>query len=63
MVFAEQYSALNPGIDYYIFGHRHILVDETIADGRHAVILGEWIDMCSYAKFENGRLTLHKFEG
>lgn len=61
MLFAREYALEHPDIDYFIFGHRHILVDEEIAAGKHAVILGEWIDLCSYARFADGRLTLHKY--
>ena len=60
--FAAEHSVAHPGIDYYIFGHRHILVEEKLQSGATAVILGEWIDLCSYAKMSNGNLILKQFQ-
>lgn len=61
--FAAEYSASHPGIDYYIFGHRHILLEEEISSGATVIILGEWIDLCSYARMSEGTISLNRFEG
>ncbi len=65
MCFAKEYLA-KEGIDYFVFGHRHLLVMERLeADvsekGKReawAVILGEWIDKCSYAVYDGESLRL-----
>lgn len=45
--------------DYYIFGHRHILLDLMISRESRVVILGDCIQHFSYACIdENGELTL-----
>lgn len=59
MQFAAEYSRSHTDISYFIFGHRHILVDENLPTGAKAFILGEWIDLCSYAVMREGKITLH----
>ncbi|MBD5231977.1 MAG: UDP-2,3-diacylglucosamine diphosphatase [Bacteroidales bacterium] len=54
MVFAREYLSEHPDIDYFVFGHRHIMVQEPLSAGCTAVILGEWIDTCSYAVITPG---------
>ncbi|MCM1005379.1 MAG: UDP-2,3-diacylglucosamine diphosphatase [Prevotella sp.] len=60
--FATDYQTTHPDIDYYIFGHRHIMLEEEIPGGAQVIILGEWIDQCSYARMANGKLTLHCYK-
>lgn len=66
MVFAKQYLSQND-IDFFIFGHRHILVEEELnvavpeSRSAKAVILGEWIAACSYAIFDGQKLTLCQY--
>ena len=53
--FVKKYDG--PAVDYFIFGHRHILLDETFG-GRRMLILGDWISLCSYAEFDGETLAL-----
>lgn len=62
MLFAREHAATHGQVDYYIFGHRHVAVSERVTDRATAVILGEWIDLCSYARMTDGELTLHKYK-
>lgn len=63
MLFAEEYLRRRPDINYFIFGHRHILVEQGLSPSCSAVILGEWIDLCSYARIAPGEpLRLLRFE-
>lgn len=59
--FAAEYSLSHPDIDYYIFGHRHIMLDYPLPTGPHVVILGDWIHHFSYAAFDGTTLTLKKW--
>lgn len=61
IAFATDYSLEHPEIDYYVFGHKHVLVDYTLESGSHVIILGDWIHHFSYARFDGELLTLHKF--
>lgn len=62
--FAEEYNRSNPAnhADFFIFGHRHILVDEEVRSaGARVIILGDWITKFTYARFADGVLTVKKF--
>ena len=57
--FAQAY-AKEHHIDYFIFGHRHMPLSLPVGDHSQLVILGEWIQGCEYAVFDNGELQLRK---
>ncbi|MDA3928421.1 MAG: UDP-2,3-diacylglucosamine diphosphatase [Prolixibacteraceae bacterium] len=60
VTFAKRYCEKNE-IDYFIFGHRHILLNEEIKPNTKVMILGEWINYFSYAVFDGKNLELKKF--
>lgn len=59
----EYLSTHTQKIDYFIYGHRHLLVREQIGTGSEMIILGEWIMTFSYAVFDKTGLKLAKWEG
>ncbi|HOI27613.1 MAG TPA: UDP-2,3-diacylglucosamine diphosphatase [Paludibacteraceae bacterium] len=59
--FAKEDAKTN-NVDYYIFGHRHIMLDLAMADKKRVVILGDWITNFSYASFDGSELRLSVFE-
>lgn len=61
MQFALEHSQRNSKTDFYIFGHRHLAVEEQLPTGAKAIILGEWITLFSYAVFDGKELKLSKF--
>lgn len=52
-----------PDINYFIFGHRHILLNLPLTDHNRVVILGDWIKLFSYAVFDGETLQLECWEG
>lgn len=65
VIFAKDYLNTHQ-IDYFIFGHRHIFLEQSIksTDGLRkakVIFLGEWIETFSYAVFDGNQITLHKF--
>ena len=48
--------------DYFIFGHRHMVLDKVLTKGSRYINLGEWFTSCNYAKFDGQELSLHRFE-
>ncbi len=48
--------------DFFIFGHRHVLVDLPIGQGSEFILLGEWISLFSYGVFDGERFELKKYE-
>lgn len=59
--FAVKYHADHPDIDYFVFGHVHVLSREEIAKGCEMIVLGEWIRTFSYAKMGGNGLELRKW--
>lgn len=48
-------------IDYFIFGHRHRVIDHTLSNGSRYINTGEWVYHSHYAVMEDGRLSLKTF--
>lgn len=59
--FAKEHEKEN-SVDYYMFGHRHILLDIMISKSSRVMILGDWIWHFSYAVFDGENMTLEQFE-
>ncbi|MCF8361757.1 MAG: UDP-2,3-diacylglucosamine diphosphatase [Prolixibacteraceae bacterium] len=49
-------------IDYFLFGHRHVMMDEQLNEKSRLLILGEWINYFSYAVFDGKELKLKQFD-
>lgn len=47
--YVMEYHQTHPDIDYFVFGHVHVLSREEISEGCELIILGEWIRTFSYA--------------
>lgn len=57
--FSEGISA-DRKIDYFIYGHYHVRVDEALPSGGRIMLLGDWIGNDSpYAVFDGENLILH----
>lgn len=50
-----------PDINYFVYGHRHIMLDFPIADTSSVIILGDWIHLFSYAVFDGNTIKLKQF--
>jgi UDP-2,3-diacylglucosamine hydrolase len=48
--------------DYYIFGHRHLVLDLPIGDKSRYINLGEWVHQSSYGVYDGKTVTLKTFE-
>jgi len=54
---------VHPPYDYFIFGHRHIMLDLMLSRQSRLMILGDWITHFSYAVMTpDGRMSLDQFE-
>lgn len=60
--FAKRQCKETPDVNFFIFGHRHILLDLMIAKDARVVILGDWISYFSYAVFDGETLSVELFE-
>lgn len=61
--FAERYNACHPDgkVDFFIFGHCHILLRRQLEDGAEVVTLGDWITKFSYAVWDGISLSIETF--
>jgi UDP-2,3-diacylglucosamine hydrolase len=48
----------HPGIDYFIFGHRHLPSNVKLGDNARFILLGDWLVNFSYAVFDGNELEL-----
>jgi UDP-2,3-diacylglucosamine hydrolase len=62
VLFAKKYLKENPTVDYFIFGHRHILLDLMLNQKSRILIIGDWMEYFSYAVFDGKELYLEQFE-
>ena len=60
--YAKKKIALHPDIDYFVFGHRHIVTKKKIAAHTTLIILGDWLSKFSYAVFENEKMVMKRFQ-
>lgn len=60
--FAKDYLRQSPDINYFIFGHRHIMLDLMLSATSRVLILGDWIQHFSYAVMEDGEILLDSFD-
>jgi UDP-2,3-diacylglucosamine hydrolase len=47
--------------DFYIFGHRHIELDQTVNNKSRMLILGDWINYNTFAVFDGTAMTLTNY--
>lgn len=62
VLFAKNQLKISPDINFFIFGHRHIMLDLMLSATSRIVILGDWIDYFSYGVFDGDNFSLEIFE-
>ena len=50
-------------VDYFVFGHRHLLLNLPIGEKSSFIILGDWIVNYSYGVFDGEKFELKKYRG
>lgn len=61
VLFTKQYMQQHPDVDYYLYGHRHIELDLSLSDKVRMMILGDWIQLFTYAVFDGEHLFLEEY--
>ncbi|MCD7816398.1 MAG: UDP-2,3-diacylglucosamine diphosphatase, partial [Bacteroides sp.] len=59
--FTKEYLKKHPSINYFIFGHRHIMLDLMLSRSARMMILGDWITEFSYAVFDGENLFMEQY--
>ena len=47
--------------DYFIFGHRHLMVEMSLNQDSRFILLGEWISLFSYGVFDGEKFELKQY--
>lgn len=61
VVFCKEYLT-KTHVDYFVFGHRHLVIDKMIGDNSRYINLGDWIKDFRYGVFDGNNFELKKFE-
>lgn len=56
--FARNYECDHGAVDYFIFGHRHIAIDQTEPNGTHIVVLGDAFENFTFGQFDGREFRL-----
>ncbi|MGM9857070.1 MAG: UDP-2,3-diacylglucosamine diphosphatase [Candidatus Limisoma sp.] len=60
-IFANDYLKSHK-VDFFVFGHRHIMLDKKLQGGATLVVLGDWLHYCSYAVWDGNNLALKSLQ-
>lgn len=60
VIFAKQHSLQN-AVDYYVFGHRHIVLNLLLATRSQLLIIGDFMNEFSYAVFDGKTVEIKNF--
>ena len=62
VAFAKDYLKTHPDINYFIFGHRHIMLDLMLSRESRLLIAGDWMRHFSYISWDGKSLYMDQFE-
>lgn len=62
VLFAKEYLESHPDIHFFIFGHRHIMLDLMLSRTSRLLIAGDWMRHFSYIVWDGENLTMEQFE-
>lgn len=61
--FADSYEKSHPGVDFFVFGHRHIMADQAVAGGKaRLLILGDAFRTFTYAVWDGHELSIRRID-
>lgn len=61
-IFAREYLRdVDSEVNYFVFGHTHVVVDEPLSPSCRFVILGDWIWHDTYAVFDGQNLKIQQY--
>ena len=61
VLFAKHHALENP-IDFYVFGHRHIVLNLMLQSKTQVLIIGDFMREFSYAVFDGTTMAIENFE-
>jgi len=60
--FAKEHLKTHPDINFFLFGHRHILLDLMLSRSSRILVIGDWMTLFSYVEWDGEELALKLFE-
>jgi UDP-2,3-diacylglucosamine hydrolase len=60
--FAKEYLKTHSDIHFFMFGHRHILLDLKLSRSSRILVIGDWMTLFSYVEWDGVNLALKLFE-
>jgi len=61
IIYTKEYMKSHPDINFFLYGHRHIELDLKLNATTRLLILGDWIQLFSYAVFDGEQLVLKNY--
>ena len=61
VLYTKDYLKTHPNINFFIYGHRHIMLDLMLSHSSRIMILGDWIHEFSYAVFDGESMFLEQY--
>jgi len=58
VIYSKNYSELHPDIDFFIYGHRHVLLDLQLKNTSRVIILGDFVSLFSYGVYDGENFRL-----
>ena len=59
--YAKEYLKSHPDVNYFVFGHRHIELDLLLSRTARLAILGDWIQLFSYAVYDGENFFMEQY--
>ncbi|MDP4290176.1 MAG: hypothetical protein Q8908_03765, partial [Bacteroidota bacterium] len=60
--FSKEKLISDPAINFFVFGHQHLPLDERIGTDCRLIILGDWIHHFTYAVFDGSDMSLKYYQ-
>ena len=60
--FAKNYIEKNGHVDYFIFGHRHIVLNSKISPDSHLIVLGEAFKQMTYGEWDGKTFQIGRID-
>ncbi len=61
VLYTKEYLKNHPDINFFIYGHRHIELDLQLSKTSRVLILGDWINLFTYAVFDGEHLFMEQY--
>lgn len=61
VLFAKEYYKSHPDINVFMFGHRHIELEQPISDTCKVLIIGDWLQKFTYVVYDGSTLRMSDY--